>query len=231
MQNLRIVKDALKAANPTFCVSGDIPIERLTLHFSPEEESTNPNAIRFPLDNPGAITPLIEACKQAPFGAGQKAILDPEYRRALVLPGHRFAVAPATCVDPSALGILGQIQRILLSGSANRIYACLDKLNVYGVGDFFKVHVDTPRSNKMFGTLLINLPVKHRGGNLVVHAPGQSSKSWPTSQEDGQISTNANAESYITNWGDAEVMEWIAFFSDCPHEVLPVTQGNRSEIF
>jgi hypothetical protein len=227
MQNLRIVKNALKAANPPFCVSGDIPIERLTLHFSPDEESTNSTAIRFPLDNPGAITPLIEACKQAPFGAGQKTILDPEYRRALVLPGHRFSVAPATCVDPSTLGILSQIQRILLSGSANRIYACLDKLNVYGVGDFFKEHVDTPRSNKMFGTLLINLPVEHQGGNLVVHAPDKNSEDGLTPQEDGQISTNANAESYITYWGDTDVMGWIAFFSDCPHEVLPVTQGNR----
>ncbi len=49
-----------------------------------------------------------------------------------------------------------------------RIVAHLDKLNVYTEGDFFKAHVDTPRSPDMFGTLLIHLPVRHEGGQLVV---------------------------------------------------------------
>jgi hypothetical protein len=47
-------------------------------------------------------------------------------------------------------------------------------MNVYGVGDFFKGHVDTPRSNQMLGTSLVNLPVAHEGGQLVVHAPYSS---------------------------------------------------------
>ncbi len=97
-----------------------------------------------------------------------------------------------------------------------RIIAHLDKLNVYTEGDFFKAHVDTPRSPDMFGTLLINLPVKHEGGQLVVRAPIS-----------GNGSAHTKRDEYTTAWGDDSNLEWIAFFSDCEHEVLPVTSGNR----
>ncbi|KAF8321608.1 hypothetical protein DL93DRAFT_2033066, partial [Clavulina sp. PMI_390] len=160
------------------------------------------------------IAPLLEACKQAPFGRGSETVLDPTYRRALVLPAERFAVSPATQVDPYVVGILDEISRHLLSRSDRRIVARLDKMNVYGPGDFFKSHVDTPKSSDMFGTLLANLPAAHEGGELVVYA------------------TNARAEEadgsgHTTNWGAIDCLSWIAFFSDCPHEVLPVKSGHR----
>ena len=68
----------------------------------------------------------------------------------------------------------------------------------------------------MFGTLLINLPAKHEGGQLVVRAPmGVDS------------GARMERDEYTTNWGDDNNFEWIAFFSDCEHEVLPVISGNR----
>lgn len=231
--NYAAVMDAVNGAVSPFYVFGDIPLgnDNLILHFSSNEEGTNSKAIRFPLASPEAVTPLIEACKQASFGVGQESVLDPEYRRALVLQGRQFAVAPVTSIDPSALGILANVRRALLGDPTAHISAHLDKLNVYGVGDFFKQHVDTPRSNRMFGTLLINLPVEHKGGNLVVYAPNKSSDG---RQENKQTSADASVKghpkSYTTNWGDTNTVGWVAFFSDCPHEVLPVTQGNRCEI-
>lgn len=145
--NFVVVTNALNGAISPFCVSGDIPLgnDCLTLHFSPDEDNANlpVKAVRFPLVDSDAITPLIEACKQARFGIGQQSVLDPEYRRALVLHGSQFAVAPATSLDPSALGILADVRRALLGDPAAHIVARLDKLNVYGVGDFFKGHVDT----------------------------------------------------------------------------------------
>ncbi|KAF8341302.1 uncharacterized protein EI90DRAFT_3033424, partial [Cantharellus anzutake] len=97
-----------------------------------------------------------------------------------------------------------------------RIIAQLDKLNVYSEGDFFKGHVDTARSSDMFGTLLINLPVKHEGGQLVIKAPMAKSSD-----------TDPKRDEYTTKWGSGTDLEWVAFFSDCEHEVLPVTSGNR----
>ena len=83
-------------------------------------------------------------------------------------------------------------------------------------GDFFKAHVETTRSPDMFGTLLINLPVRHEGGQLVVRAPTGENRS-----------AGIERDEYTTNWGHGTNLEWIAFFSDCEHEVLPVTSGNR----
>ncbi|KAF8328332.1 uncharacterized protein EI90DRAFT_3064848 [Cantharellus anzutake] len=87
-----------------------------------------------------------------------------------------------------------------------RIIAQLDKLNVYSEGDFFKGHDDTARSSDMFGTLLINFPVKHEGVSF---------------------SDTEKRDEYTTKWGSGTHLEWVAFFSDCEHEVLPVTSGNR----
>ena len=95
--------------------------------------------------------------------------------------------------------------------SETRIVAHLDKLNVYSEGDFFKGHVDTPRSEEMFGTLLINLPVEHEGGQLVIKEPSRGSE----------------GKDFTTEWNKASGFEWVAFFSDCEHEVLPVTRGHR----
>ena len=91
------------------------------------------------------------------------------------------------------------------------IIVCLDKLNVYAPGDFFKEHVDTPRSTDMFGTLLINLPTKHEGGQLIVRAP---------------IGVNSGAgmerDEHTTNWGDGQNLEWIANMKSFR---LPVATG------
>ncbi|KAF8341305.1 uncharacterized protein EI90DRAFT_3033457 [Cantharellus anzutake] len=180
---------------------------------------------------------------------GGEAVIDPSYRRALVLHKKDFGICPAGSLDPHDLGILNSISRMLLpsfslpakkmsdedeemssasdedeydvldededAGGA-RIIARLDKLNVYSEGDFFKGHVDTARSSDMFGTLLINLPVKHEGGQLVVKAPIVKSSD-----------TDLGRDEYTTKWGSGTDLEWIAFFSDCEHEVFPVTSGNR----
>ncbi len=42
------------------------------------------------------------------------------------------------------------------------------KLNIYQEGDFFVPHRDTPLSEDSIGSLVIALPVAHRGGNLIV---------------------------------------------------------------
>lgn len=126
--------------------------------------------------------PLIDACKQASFGRGKEEVLDSDYRQALVLSKDRFGIIPHSAIDPLVQGILPAIQKSLYPSNdfggvaQRRVVAELDKLNVYGQGDFFKGHVDTPRSPDMFGTLLLNLPVKHEGGELVVHAPPGSSR-------------------------------------------------------
>jgi hypothetical protein len=182
-ENADILRSALHAAKLPFCITGDIPISQndpIKLFVEGpghgSKGSLDAKGVTFPLSSSNGINLLLEACKQASFGRGGEEVLDPSYRRALVLHASSFAIAPASAIDPWGLGILFKIRQTLLSTTdlgedetkntkGRRIVARLDKLNVYSAGDFFKSHVDTPRSNQMFGTLLMNLPVAHEGGS------------------------------------------------------------------
>ncbi|KAF9516031.1 hypothetical protein BS47DRAFT_1341356 [Hydnum rufescens UP504] len=232
LQELHQVISALNAAQSPFVCVGSLPLDpsspiAILVGSGPiSEVSTTYTPVHFPLKNEAALQPLLEASKQASFGRGHQDILDPTYRRALVLHSDRFVVAPTGSLEPHALGIVDSIRETLFpavendGGSTRRIVAVLDKLNVYAEGDFFKGHVDTPKSPDMFGTLLINLPASHEGGQLIVRSP----ENQMSSPNDVGASRD---QVYMTNWGKDTGLEWVAFFSDCEHEVLPVTRGKR----
>ena len=61
----------------------------------------------------------------------------------------------------------------------------LYKLNIYGaLGGHFKAHVDTPRSEQMFGSLVVCLPTCFSGGALVTRHHQQEVKcDWSSSFE------------------------------------------------
>ena len=88
----------------------------------------------------------------------------------------------------------------------------LYKLNIYAApGGHFKAHVDTPRSEQMFGSLVVCLPTCFSGGALVTRHHQQEVKfDWSSSSESSM-----------------QKLRWAAFFSDVEHEVLPVTAGYR----
>lgn len=71
----------------------------------------------------------------------------------------------------------------------------------------FKPHLDTPRSNLHFGSLVVCLPAAHEGGQLVVRHHGHS-----TTFDWSKDSTN---------------LQWAAFYGDCEHEVSHVRSGYR----
>ncbi|KAF9476190.1 hypothetical protein BDN70DRAFT_935242 [Pholiota conissans] len=83
----------------------------------------------------------------------------------------------------------------------------LYKLNVYGPGSFFKAHVDTPRSETMFGSLVVVLPTPHNGGSL--HFRHQNAE---------YTFDSASAVSHSSP--DAPYAAFAAFFSDVAHEGL-----------
>jgi hypothetical protein len=89
-----------------------------------------------------------------------------------------------------------------------------DDLQIYAApSGFFKPHIDTPRASSQFGSLVVALPCYHKGGQLVVrHARYSHTFDWSTNG--GNLDGNA-------------VIQWAAFYSDCEHEVLEVTEGHR----
>ncbi len=89
-----------------------------------------------------------------------------------------------------------------------QIEARLHNLLVYGPGQFFKPHQDTEKHPGMVATLVLVWPSPHIGGELVVrHGSAQAH--------------------FASQHLNADTIRWFAFYSDCRHEVLPVTEGWR----
>lgn len=89
------------------------------------------------------------------------------------------------------------------------ISAHLYKLLIYEKGDFFLPHKDSEKEKGMFGTLIIGLPSKYTGGELVVSYEG----------------VEAVAD-FSEAAGDYKI-NYAAFYADCDHEVKPVSSGYR----
>jgi hypothetical protein len=81
-----------------------------------------------------------------------------------------------------------------------------------GKGSFFKAHKDTPRDDRMFGSLVVVFPTPHSGGELVFHHRG---KEWTVDSAKDLLSQSVPSIAYA------------AFYSDVEHEVMPVKSGYR----
>jgi hypothetical protein len=86
--------------------------------------------------------------------------------------------------------------------------------NFIGPGSFFKSHVDTPKSHKMFGSLVVALPTEHEGGPFPVRHHG---KEWVFDSAD--LVSPQNSESPRA--------AFVAFFGDIEHEVNEIKSGYR----
>jgi hypothetical protein len=157
----------------------------------------------------------------------QEPVLDETYRKAGKMDSECFA----STLVPFHTDLIKIVRGYLLEGTKSTmgIKAELYKLNIYskysifvhphlvlccclGKGSFFKPHVDTPRSGKMFGSLVVVFPTPHEGGALFLRHHGHE---WTF--DSGQALAAV----------DQPMIGYVAFFSDVEHEVAPVTSGHR----
>ncbi|KAL8364539.1 hypothetical protein RB595_003697 [Gaeumannomyces hyphopodioides] len=229
----------ITSKSSTFACGGSIPIkETIDPTESPSKRrrkddtlSTAPINIRwdspqgneaisvakttFPIVDPdgeASLAKLAQDCQPASFGYKGKDVLDESYRKASKM--DRSAFSSDFC--PYELGIIDTIAQVLLPNTRDKIWtkgvrAELYKLNIYSSpSGFFKSHVDTPRSEAQFGSLVVALPCQHEGGQLIVrHAEHTITYDWSTSK------------------AGADAVHWAAFYSDCEHEVKELTGGHR----
>ncbi|GAQ90735.1 hypothetical protein KFL_006780060 [Klebsormidium nitens] len=192
----------------TFCQGGRVaPLpDGVQLYFKQKEEGVESlRTLALPLGpgNDGDLMELIQACEEACFGFGDRDVTDPTYRKALSLANDRFACS----FHPADHGILHDLQTVM-APNAKTIRAELYTLNVYRPGDFFKAHVDTPKGEAMFGSLVVCLPSAYTGGQLHVrHRLADATFDWAERSGD--------------------TIQWVALYSDCEHEITEVTSGNR----
>lgn len=150
---------------------------------------------------------LINKAHRAPFGKGTKTILDDKVRR-----GWEIDASDLTF---TAKGWDGFLDKVLdqvkpdLGIEDYTISVSLYKMLIYEEDDFFLPHKDTEKEKGMFGTLLIALPSKHSGGELMVRFDGKEKR----------VDFSGAASHFK--------MPYAAFYADCEHEVKPVTSGYR----
>ncbi|KAF9501641.1 hypothetical protein BDN71DRAFT_1584718 [Pleurotus eryngii] len=150
---------------------------------------------------------LAQCCEPATFRLDKEDVYDETYRKAGKLDIDSFAMN----IDLASLEIVEEISCRLLA-QERPFKAELYKLNVYGEGSFFKTHKDTPWGENMFGSLVLVLPVPHKGGELVLR---QNGNEWKYDS------------STLTSQDGTPTISYVAFYGDIEHEVLPVESGHR----
>jgi len=172
--------------------------------FPPQLEVEGVGRIALPLLQMQAEQ-LVAAAEQAPYGRGQETLVDTEVRRTwqidasrVKLGGRHWQKTIDDIVSRAALGL----------GVNGKVNAELYKLLVYDADSFFISHRDTEKAAGMFATLVIVLPSEYSGGELLIKHQQQ------------QVKLDLGCD-------DPAEIAFAAFYADCVHEVLPITQGCR----
>ena len=163
--------------------------------------------ISFPLHENQAKL-LISKARIGPFGKGTKTIVDTNVRKVWEIQKEKVILSKEFITGLLPNIVNDSCAKLGLSGDLAHIKANLYKLLIYEDGGFFKKHKDTEKEDGMFGTLLIQLPALHTGGDLVVKHMGKVKRFTHSIHSDDRIYYNA-------------------FFTDCEHELEPVTSGYR----
>ncbi len=172
--------------------------------FPPLIEIEGVGRVSLPL-LPTQIEPLVAAAERAPYGRGQETLVDVEVRRTwqidasrITLGGKHWQATLDSIVNQATQGL----------GVDGQVEAELYKLLVYDTGSFFVSHRDTEKAAGMFATLVIVLPSSYSGGELWVRHQQQEAK----------------LDLHCT---DPSEIAFAAFYADCQHEILPITEGCR----
>ena len=184
-----------------FFVAGrvDFPAPRL------EVEGVGPIALPLLTIQAGQ---LIEVATRAPYGHGSETIVDTSVRRTWQIEADRVRIGGkhwSATLD----GIVARAAEGL--GLAEPVTAALYKLLVYDKGSFFVSHRDTEKAPGMFATLVLALPSRSEGGQLVVR------------HRDREVRLDLACD-------EPSEIAFAAFYADCVHEVLPVTAGCRATL-
>ena len=148
----------------TFCVSGSVQ----TVLPGLEVDGLGP--IGLPLTGIQAKD-LKKLCEQAPYGKGEKTLVDTSVRRVWRLMPSQFSLS-----NPDWMRFLKEtLSKVQaeLGLEKQKLESHLHELLLYEAGSFFLPHRDGEKLDRMVATLVIVLPSSYEGGELVVRHEGQ----------------------------------------------------------
>ncbi|KAI0043047.1 hypothetical protein FA95DRAFT_1609701 [Auriscalpium vulgare] len=190
-----------------FTVSGRIPIDpaHLTLFFRTKSGITH--SLDFPIDvdydTPPALDVLISSCRPHPLLEDEGAADSLYYPTNLPL---------TTSLEIANHPILESIRNTLFPALPNGHYltAVRDKLEIVTEGS--RMSAQPPEGDSRVATVVVTLPVRYRGGALVVR-----------SDEGEEETSNGRG-------GKSGHVEWTAYLANCTAETEPVQKGCRLTI-
>ena len=157
--------------------------------------------VRLPV-TPAKARKLIGLGQPARFGRGEQTLTDPDVRDTWEIPRN---LVRATWDEAALKDILAVVREELGLPSAACLTIDLHSLLIYEPGQHFLAHQDSEKDDTMVGTLVVALPSRYAGGELIVEHNGERE----------------------TYQGSAGEISLAAFYADCRHEVLPVQSGYR----
>lgn len=172
--------------------------------YMPQLSVQNIGQISFPVQET-QLNQLIDLAEAAPYGKGEKTIIDKKVRRTWQFNDDQIDLNGKHW-DNDLASILNEVKEEF--GASCDINAELYKLLIYDKDSFFVQHRDTEKTEAMFATLVIVLPSIYQGGQLIVRHQDQEAVLDLQREETSEIA-------------------FAAFYADCKHEVLPVTDGCR----
>ena len=165
-----------------FCCGGMLDSPRtVKLAYSKKAgDSETAAPVVFPGASESDVQQLLDAASVASFGVGGKLVTDRSYRDAYKLDPDQFFTSFELCNTM----IPNEITTLIVLDTPH-LRCELYKLNIYTApGGHFKAHVDTPRSEQMFGSLVVCLPTCFSCGALVTRHHQQEVKfDWSSSSE------------------------------------------------
>ena len=142
--------------------------------------------------------------RPAKYGHGEHTILDRRVRDTWEVPRSRVRIDQRRWTR-TLRPMLDSIRDDLALNPSSTLTAQLHSMLVYEAGQFFAPHQDSEKNDEMIGTLVVMLPSRSSGGDLVVEHREQS----------------------VRYSGSATSLAFVAFYADTRHEVLPVETGYR----
>jgi len=142
--------------------------------------------------------------RPAKYGRGEHTILDRRVRDTWEVPRSRVRIDQRRW-NLTLHPMLDSIRDDLALPAASALTAQLHSMLVYETGQFFAPHQDSEKNDEMIGTLVVMLPSRSSGGDLVI--------------------THRNRT--VRYSGSATALTFVAFYADTRHEVLPVETGHR----
>ncbi len=158
-------------------------------------------AVTFPV-TPARARKLVSLGRPARFGRGEETLTDADVRDTWEIPKH---LVRAQWNDAALKVILATVREELGLPNAAGLTADLHSLLVYERNQHFLAHQDSEKDDSMVGTLVVTLPSRYTGGELMV----------------------GHNEEWKAYRGSMTALSLVAFYADCRHEVLKVQSGYR----